>query len=336
MSKTYKPPYTITPTIVRLIADISEQLGRLSVLADEHNLRLRRLNRIRTIQGSLAIEGNTLSEEQITAILEGKRVIAPPKDVQEARNAIKAYEKLMEWNPNNENHLLEAHQSLMAGLVDDAGLYRRGNVGVMKGEQVVHTAPQADRVAKLMRDLLAWLNSTDEQPLISSSVFHYEFEFIHPFSDGNGRIGRLWQTLILSHWNPLLAHLPVERMVHANQAKYYDAINASTQNANSSVFIEFMLNMIKEAVSSSNSTTPQVNQHVTPQVKALLKALKKKKTPMTRSDLQNALKLRDRESFRERYLKPALAAALIEMTIPDKPRSRLQCYRLTEIGKSLL
>lgn len=153
---------------------------------DEKNLRLRRANRIRTIQGSLAIEGNTLSEEQITAILEGKRVIAPPKEIQEVRNAFKAYEQFETWQPANEKQLLQAHNVLMAGLTDDAGNYRKGNVGVMNSEQVVHMAPPANRVKKLMGDLLGWLAATEQHPLIVSSIFHYEFEFIHPFSDDNG------------------------------------------------------------------------------------------------------------------------------------------------------
>ncbi len=322
MTKTYQPPHSITPTIIHLIANISEALGRLSVLEDEKNLRLRRANRIRTIQGSLAIEGNTLSEEQITAILEGRRVIAPPKEIQEVRNAIKAYEQFETWQAANEKHLLQAHNVLMAGLIDDAGNYRKGNVGVMNGEQVVHMAPPANRVKSLMGDLLGWLATTEQHPLIAGSVFHYEFEFIHPFSDGNGRMGRLWQTLILNQWNPLFANLPVESMVHERQSEYYQAINLSTKKTDSAPFIEFMLQMIMNSIESS---TPQVTHQVTPQVKELLLALKGE---MSRDELQIALSLQDRKSFSERYLKPALNAGLIEMTISEKPNSRLQKYRL--------
>jgi len=335
MTKTYQPPHSITPAIIHLIAKISEALGRLSVLEHEKNLRLRRANRIRTIQGSLAIEGNTLSEEQITAILEGKRVIAPPKEIQEVRNAIKAYEQFEAWQAANEKHLLNAHSVLMTGLVDDAGAYRRGNVGVMNGEQVVHMAPPANRIKNLMGDLLGWLAATEQHPLIASSIFHYEFEFIHPFSDGNGRMGRLWQTLILSQWNPLFVNIPVESMVHEHQRDYYRAINSSTAKTDSAPFIEFMLTMILNTIESPNSlsisqTTPQVAPQVTPQVKELLLALKNE---MSRDDLQSALGLQDRKSFSERYLKPALSAGLIEMTIPDKPNSRLQKYRLTQKGR---
>ena len=223
----------------------------MSVLQAADNLRLRRINRIRTNQGSLAIEGNTLSEEQITAILDGKRVIAPLREVQEARNAIKAYEQFESWQAADENHLLNAHQLLMTGLIDHVGRYRTGNVGVMKGEQVVHMAPLANRVKKLMAELLNWLTLTDQHPLIISSVFHYEFEFIHPFADGNGRVGRLWQSLILSQWNPLLVQLPVESMVHEYQKEYYQAINRSTVETGSAPFIDFMLNMILKTISAS-------------------------------------------------------------------------------------
>ncbi len=242
----YQPPYTITPVIVSLIAEIGEALGRLSMVHG-NTLRLCRVNRIRTLRGSLAIEGNTLSEEQITAILDGKPVIAPPREIQEVRNAITAYERMDRWQPHLERDLLQAHRLLMQGLIDDAGHYRTGGVGVMKGRQVIHVAPPADRVPFLMRDLLDWLAHSEEHPLIRSSVFHYEFESIHPFADGNGRAGRLWQTLILSRWNPLFADLPVESLVHAHQAEYYQALGQSTEKTDSAPLITFMLRMIRDA-----------------------------------------------------------------------------------------
>lgn len=331
MNKSYQPPCTITPTIIRLVADISQQLGRLCAQEDERKLRLRRINRIRTIQGSLAIEGNTLSEEQITAILEGKRVIAPPREIQEARNAIKAYEQMEHWQPASEKDLLKAHQILMTDLIDDAGRYRSGNVGVMNGDVVVHMAPPASRIRKLMMDLLGWLKATDQHPLITGAVFHYEFEFIHPFADGNGRMGRLWQTLILRQWDPLLAQLPVESMVHAHQSDYYQAINLSTKNTDSAPFVEFMLGVVLETINA----TPQVAPQVAPQVRVLIEFMKSQSGAMNREELQSALALSDRKSFRERYLKPALDAGLVEMTIPDKPNSRLQQYRLTAQGQQL-
>lgn len=328
---TYKPPFSITPNIIRLISDISGNLGRLSVLKADQNLRLRR---IRTIQGSLAIEGNTLSIDAITALLDGKAVIAPPREIQEARNAIKAYEQFDQWQPENEDHLLGAHQLMMTGLIDDAGHYRGGNVGVMKGKDIVHMAPPANRVRLLMENLLEWIATTDQHPLIVSSVFHYEFEFIHPFADGNGRMGRLWQTLILSQWNPLFAQLPVESMVHEHQSDYYQAIRHSTKNTDSAPFIEFMLSAILNTI--KDNTSPQDTPHVAPQVKRLLETLAKSPYPMNRTELQAQLKLKDRKSFRERYLKPALDDGLITMTLPDKPSSRLQQYALTEQGQRLI
>lgn len=326
------PPFSITPAIVSLMAEIGEAVGRLAAFGtDSKSLRLRRLNRIRTIHGSLAIEGNTLSEEQITAILEGKRVIAPPREIQEAKNAIKAYDLFTKWQPSTEKDLLEAHSILMSGLVDAPGRYRSGGVGVMAGQKVIHMAPPANRVPHLMSDLLKWLGSTDQHPLIASSVFHYEFEFIHPFEDGNGRMGRLWQTLILACWNPLFANIPVETLVYEHQPDYYNALQRSTKQTDSAPFIEFMLRMILDAVTMA--ATPQVAPHVTPQVAQLLKGLVGE---MARETIQTALGLLDRKSFRERYLTPALADGLIEMTIPDRPNSRLQKYRLTHRGRAVL
>jgi len=326
----YQPPYTITPEILNRVAAISEAIGRLTVLTDQARaLRLRRINRIRTIHGSLAIEGNTLSETQITAILEGKRVIAPPREVQEVKNALAAYVRFDSWKPSSEKDLLEAHRILMSGLIDEVGLYRHGGVGVMAGQQVIHMAPPADRVPQLMADLFGWLTATDAHPLITSSVFHYEFEFIHPFADGNGRMGRLWQSLILARWNSLFADIPVESLIFEHQAEYYQAIQESTQKTDSAPFIAFMLRMILDTVTSS---TPEVTREATPEVR-LLSVLAGE---MTRQQLKEALGLKDDEHFRKAYLLSALYAGLIEMTIPDRPRSSKQKYRLTDKGRQVM
>jgi len=326
----YQPPYTITPEILKLVAEISELVGRLTVLTDNSKeLRLRRINRIRTIQGSLAIEGNTLSEEQMTAILDGKRIIAPPREVQEVRNAIVAYDNLRQWRPDIEADLLEAHRDLMTGLIDEVGTYRRGGVGVMSGEKIIHMAPPAERVPQLMSDLFHWLTNDECHPLILSSVFHYEFEFIHPFADGNGRVGRLWQSLILTSWNGLFANIPVESLIYEHQVDYYQALQQSTEQTDSAPFIEFVLTMILAAVTA----TPQDGPQVTPQVSSLLGVMRGE---LSRESLQETLGLQDRKSFRERYLKPALIAELIEMTLADKPNSRLQKYRLTGKGQQWL
>ncbi len=248
----YIPTYQITPKIVDLVSKISEAVGVLVYAREE--LRLHRINRIKTIQGSLAIEGNTLTTDQVTAILDGKPVIAPPNEVQEIRNAIKSYELLDELNPDSIDDLLRAHLVMEAGLIDDAGRFRRHDVGVASGEQIIHFAPPAERVPYLMRDLFYWLGETEEHPLIKSSVFHYEFEFIHPFSDGNGRTGRLWQTLILARWRPIFKNLPVENIVYKYRREYYDAIGASGGENGCTPFIEFILGVIVETLAMDNST----------------------------------------------------------------------------------
>ena len=330
----YQPPYTITSKIIYLIAQISENIGRLTVLEEiQDSLKLRKANRIRTIQGSLAIEGNTLSTEQITAILNGKTVIAPPKEVQEVRNAIKAYEAFQQWQPGQEVDLLQAHQILMTGLIDEVGQYRHGGVGVMSGDQVVHMAPPANQVPRLMIDLLDWLNDSEIHPLIQSSVFHYEFEFIHPFADGNGRMGRLWQTLILSRWNPIFANIPVESLIYQNQKSYYEALQASTDQTDSAPFIEFILQMILDAILSSNDTaqasdhvTDQASVQVSDQVQRLISALGQ--DDYTLAELMQFIGLAHRATFQKNYLNPAIEAGLIERTIPDKPKSPKQRYRL--------
>ena len=339
----YQPPFTITSKILTQVASISEHVGRLSAIQQASELKLRRANRIRTIQGSLAIEGNTLSEEQITAILEGKRVIAPPKEILEVRNAIKAYEKFEQWHPTNENDLLEAHLTLMKGLLDEVGCYRTGGVGVMSGGTVIHMAPGADRVSGLMADLFAWLARSEAPALVSSCVFHYEFEFIHPFADGNGRMGRLWQTLILSRWNPVFANIPVESLVYQHQQRYYQALQASTDQTDSAVFIEFMLETILEAIESAlnitdgdstDSGNDQVIDQVSDQVARLIVAIGSK--TLGAGDIMAALDLSHKPSFREHYLNPALDQGWIERTQPESPRSPTQKYRLTVEGKALL
>ena len=245
----YKPPFTVSPKAINLIASISSQIERYAIKMEQGDtLRLRRANRIKTIHSSLAIEGNTLSEGEVQAVLEGKTVIAPLKEIQEVRNAIKTYELYPKLNPFSLQDLLLAHGTMMAGLVDEAGMFRKGGVGVFDGDKPVHIAPQADRVRDLMNDLFVWLENADDHLLIRSCVFHYEFEFIHPFADGNGRIGRLWQSLILGRLNPIFEHLPVENMVYSNQQAYYNAINKSSFLADSGPFIDFMLEEILNAL----------------------------------------------------------------------------------------
>ena len=219
------------------------------------SLKLRKANRIKTIHSSLAIEGNNLSEGEVMAILDGKNVIAPQKEILEVRNAIKTYELYPTLNPFSVEDMLKAHLTMMSGLVDEAGMFRRRGVGVFDGTTAVHIAPPAERVKDLMNDLFIWLENSEDHLLIRSCVFHYEFEFIHPFADGNGRIGRLWQSLILGKLNPLFEHLPVENMVYANQQTYYDAITQSSALGNSQPFIDFMLQEILNALEDHKGQT---------------------------------------------------------------------------------
>lgn len=244
----YQPPFTITPSILNQVVEIGELLGHWAAHSGRNSPLLRKENRIRTIQASLAIEHNSLTIGQVTAIMEDKRVLAPEKDIQEVRNAILAYEKLPEWKPWTLKDLLSAHRLLMLGLVDNPGKLRMGDVGVYRGNQLVHMAPPASQINRLIADLLVWLKETELHPLITSSVFHYEFEFIHPFSDGNGRMGRLWQTLILSQWRSELAWLPVETLIHFQQDRYYQILGECDRASDCTAFIEFMLQNMAEAL----------------------------------------------------------------------------------------
>ena len=245
----YKPPFTVSAKAINLIAKISSQLERYAIrMEQEDTLRLRRANRIKTIHSSLAIEGNTLSEGEVQAVLEGKKVVAPLKEIQEVKNAIKTYELYPKLNPFSIQDLLLAHGTMMSGLVEEAEMNKKGGVGVFDGDKPIHIAPPADRVRDLMSDLFGWLENADDHLLIRSCVFHYEFEFIHPFADGNGRIGRLWQSLILGRLNPIFEHLPVENMVYSNQQAYYHVINRSSDLGDSGPFIDFMLEEILNAL----------------------------------------------------------------------------------------
>ena len=247
MSKepSYIPPFKVSAEAINLIAEISAQIERYAIrLEQEDGLRLRKANRIKTIHSSLAIEGNTLTEDEVRDIVDGKNVVAPIRQIQEVKNAIKTYELYPTLDAFKEKDLLKAHGVMMEALVDDAGYYRRGGVGVFGEKGLVHLAPPADRVPMLMGDLFNWLKQSKDHLLIRSCVFHFEFEFIHPFIDGNGRMGRLWQSLILGKLHPLFEHLPVENMVYANQQQYYDAITASSNAGQSGPFIDFMLNEI--------------------------------------------------------------------------------------------
>lgn len=259
------PPFTITDEILRLVSEISERVGELNVMLGERmpSPMLRKENQIKTIHSSLAIEHNSLSLQQVTDVINGKHVLGAPNEIQEVKNALQAYQLMQDLDAFQEKNLLCAHGLMMADLVDNAGRYRKGGVGVFAGEQCIHMAPPADNVPFLMADLFEWISTTDTHPLVSSCVFHYEFEFIHPFMDGNGRMGRYWQTLLLSRWKGIFAWLPVETIVKQHQQDYYDAIAQSDSQGNSTIFITFMLRCILQTIKEQQKVTDKVAYKVT-------------------------------------------------------------------------
>jgi Fic family protein len=244
-----KPPYNISGKILKLISLISEKIGEInSAHLTKPPTELRKKNKVKTIHSSLGIEGNTLSEEQITAILDNKRVIGPKKDIIEVKNAIKVYEQIEKFKPYSLSSICKAHDILMQGLIDKPGKLRKETVGIVKGEEVAHIAPPSDMVRPLLNDLFEYLKNGDDPLLLKSCVFHYEIEFIHPFVDGNGRIGRLWQTLILKEYNPVFEFLPIESLILKKQEQYYNVLSNCDKKGESTEFIEFMLEIIAESL----------------------------------------------------------------------------------------
>lgn len=263
MTENYRPPFEITKTILMRVSQISEVIGHINASNIGFSSPiLRKENRIKTITGTLAIEGNTLNLDQVSDIIDGKKVLGSIREITEVHGTIKAYERLNSFNMPHEDDLLKAHSLLMGGVLKETGVYRKGNVGVHKNGGVVHVAPQVRMVSKLMNDLLSWLHSSDDHPLIQSCVFHYEFEFIHPFSDGNGRMGRLWQTLILSKWKSIFEFLPIESVIKENQEGYYQALGKADDDSNSTIFIEFMLDVILQTCKDALETSQYVPLNV--------------------------------------------------------------------------
>lgn len=244
-----KPPYDITPRVLKLISSISEKIGEVNATyLSKQSPQLRKQNRIKTIQSSLQIEGNTLTIEQITALIENKRVVGPKKDITEVQNAIQVYDELISYKPHSEKAFLKAHAALMKGLLDPVGKYRNQSVGIVKGDKLEHVAPPFQNVPYLMKDLFAYLKDADELTLIKSCVFHYEMEFIHPFLDGNGRMGRLWQTVILLQDFPVFEFLPFEKLISETQNDYYQSLSESDKLGKSTPFIEYMLGVIDQSL----------------------------------------------------------------------------------------
>jgi len=330
----YKPPFHTTDKITNLVATISEQIGRIKVLSHGNlNPHLRKENRIRTIHSSLAIEHNSLSLEQVTAIVDGKHILGNPNEIREVKNAYDTYEMMLSLDPYSVKDLLKAHKMMMEGLIPENGKFRAGGVGVFDGDVVVHMAPPVRLVPGEIQDLFDWYKSSESHPLIRSTIFHYEFEFIHPFADGNGRMGRTWHSLLLGKWNEISYWLPMEELIRSRQQEYYDALGKSDKESDSSTFVELMLEIILDTlrettvVGNADETVKKTNLSV----QKLLDVLGDEE--LSAAQIMERLDLSHRPTFRKNYLNPALAQGVIEMTIPDKPNSRNQRYRRKQLDK---
>lgn len=322
----YMPPFDITNKMFTLAAQIMEQLGKLSNVNELERLpRLRKVSRIKSIHSSLAIENNTLSIKQVTDVIEGKRVLGPADDILAVKNAFTAYKELENVDAFSLADLQRVHGIMMNGLVSESGMLRTGDVGVFDADgNVVHVAPPASIARGQIEQLFNWIKESDVQMLIKSSVFHYEFEFIHPFRDGNGRMGRYWQTALLASWKPIFKYIPIESVIKDNQEEYYKVIKISTSQGKSNVFIEFMLDVILKAITDIVNDTTEHYNHLSVQINKLMKVLET--YPQSAQMLMDKLNLKSRVGFRKNYLNPAIKAGLVGMTIPDKPTSKSQMY----------
>lgn len=324
----YRPPFEITNEILSYVSSISEKIGRITATSSlEAKPHLRKNNRIRSIHSSLKIEANSLSLGQVRDVINGKTVLGDQKEIQEVKNAYAAYERLSEINPYNIEDLKQFHGIMTRYVVEESGIFRRGEEGVFNGDRCIFVAPPAQFVPRLMDNLFIWMKEAQSSvhPLILSSVFHYEFVFIHPFSDGNGRMARLWHTAILSKWKPIFEYVPLESQIDKFQNEYYDAIARCHADGTSTVFIEFMLSQIDKILNDLSVQISEDNELLGECIKKLL-AVMEYDTPYTGKTLMGKLGLKSKEGFRRNYLRPAITMNLIRMTIPDKPNSRNQQY----------
>ena len=326
--KDYKPPFTITNEILSYVSSISEKVGRITATTNlESKPHLRKNNRIKSIHSSLRIEANSLSLGQVRDVINGKTVLGEQKEIQEVKNAYAAYEKLSEIDPFSVEDLKAFHGIMTKYLLDESGEFRRGEEGVFNGDQCIFMAPPAKFVHQLMDDLFRWLRASRAtiHPLILSSVFHYEFVFIHPFSDGNGRMARLWHTAILSKWKPVFEYIPIESQIEKFQEDYYNAIAKCHIDGESTAFIVFMLSQIDKILDEISVQLSEDNEQLSEYVKRLLNAMEYD-VPYSSLALMEKLGLKSKEGFRRNYLHPAIELNLIRMTIPDKPNSKNQRY----------
>lgn len=324
----YTPPFTITNTILELTSVISEKVGLITSRRELESMpHLRKNNRIKSIHSSLKIEANSLSLSEVRDVINGHFVLGDLKEIQEVKNAYAAYECLRDYDPYSLTDLKKAHARMTRCLIEKSGMFRSGNEGVFSGDQCIFVAPPPTMVPPLMQDLFDWMgqNRNTLHPLVLSAVFHYEFVFIHPFSDGNGRVARLWHTVLLSNWRDIFAYIPLESQIEKFQSEYYDAIAQCHKNGDSTVFIEFMLNQISHILDEAIAQIGAAGLGVSEYVKRML-AVMEYDVPYTASAIMEKLGLKSRETFRKNYMMPALEEGLLEMTIPDKPQSRNQRY----------
>lgn len=324
----YKPPFTITNEILSYVSSISEKIGRITAMNNlEAKPHLRKNNKIKSIHSSLKIEANSLTLGQVRDVINGKAVLGEQKEIQEVKNAYAAYERFSEINPYSIKHLKLFHGIMTKYVVEESGDFRQGEEGVFNGDQCIFMAPSARFVPQLIEDLFEWMKDAKNSvhPLILSSVFHYEFVFIHPFSDGNGRMARLWHTAILSKWKPVFEYIPIESQIEKFQDEYYDAVARCHVAGEATIFIEFMLSQIDKILDDISAQISEENEQLSECVKKLLSVMEYD-VPYTKSTLMEKLGLKAREGFRRNYLRPAIELNLIRMTIPDKPNSRNQRY----------
>lgn len=324
----YKPPFKITNEILAYVSSISEKIGHITAVNNlEAKPYLRKNNRIRSIHSSLKIEANSLSLGQVRDVINGKTVLGERKEIQEVKNAYAAYERFAEIDPYSIKDLKRFHGIMTAYVVEESGDFRRGEEGVFNGGQCIFMAPPARLVPQLVEDLFQWMQEANGSvhPLILSSVFHYEFVFIHPFSDGNGRMARLWHTAILSKWRPVFEYIPIESQIEKFQDEYYNAIAMCHADGASTIFVEFMLSQIDKILEDISIQINEDNGYLPECVKKLLDVMEYD-IPYTGRDLMEKLGLKSKEGFRRNYLRPATDMNLIRMTIPDKPNSRNQRY----------
>ena len=324
----YKPPFTITNEILSYVSSISEKVGQINATSNlEAKPHLRRNNRIKSIHSSLKIEANSLSLGQVRDVINGKIVLGEQKEIQEVKNAYAAYEKFSEIDPYSIKDLKKFHNIMTKYVVAESGIFRQGEEGVFNGDECIFMAPPARFVPQLMDDLFNRMKEAQNNvhPLILSCVFHYEFVFIHPFSDGNGRMARLWHTAILAKWKPVFEYVPIESQIEKFQDEYYAAISKCHIDGSSTIFIEFMLSQIDKILDDILLQIRKDNEHLSEYIKKLLDVMEYD-IPYTSRALMEKLGLKSKEGFRRNYLRPAVDMDLIRMTIPDKPNSRNQRY----------